>query len=201
MNPIGEAFRKYEALEQPQVKSYQSVLAEVSNPAQGEGGKRCPDCGNAKDDPREDSIERMLACGHSFHATLAEPAKGVQPALEYVITAQEVIQGLLDSIPKQGTFEVRTEYLGDEPEDNAGWVATVYAKVGHAEGATEKEATDAAWQAAQSATFDSRDVDWEQRVRLVRQVRRLLDDNKFRGFLHPQVAADFEELIGGNNAG
>ena len=36
---------------------------------------KCPQCGNDKDNPREDSIERMLVCNHSFHAEPVEAAQ------------------------------------------------------------------------------------------------------------------------------
>jgi hypothetical protein len=44
----------------------------------------CPQCGNTKDDPREDSIERLLVCGDSFHNS--SPVVGYMPlSREYVV--------------------------------------------------------------------------------------------------------------------
>jgi hypothetical protein len=43
---------------------------------------KCPQCGGAKDDPREDSIERMLVCGASFH--LVSPSEPQEQKAENI---------------------------------------------------------------------------------------------------------------------
>ena len=45
-------------------------------PAQPE--QLCPQCGQSKDSPGEDSIERLLVCGASFHT---QPAQVVPPTV------------------------------------------------------------------------------------------------------------------------
>jgi len=43
------------------------VPVEMDPEALVESQAVCPHCAGERDNPREDSIERMLVCGHSFH--------------------------------------------------------------------------------------------------------------------------------------
>jgi|GEM_PF-6417884 len=68
-------------LPEPKEENQPKIGEDVPEKIWGEfglGQPTCPQCGNSKDNPREDSIERMLVCGDSFHAR-PEPKEENQP--------------------------------------------------------------------------------------------------------------------------